>query len=81
MHVYKVENMKFEYKKHLFSKISLSKYKQKSLADSNSGPAVYQSDALPIELWSDTIKLIEASYFTNYLNRHLVTLCYKEYKF
>ena len=35
-----------------FSKISSTKYEQKSLADSNSGLAVYQTDALPTELWS-----------------------------
>ena len=51
IHLKKVENMKFEYKKHDFQ----------SLADSNSGPADYQSDALSTELWNYTIKLIETS--------------------
>ena len=63
-----------------FSKISRTKYEQKSLADSNSGPAVCQTNALPTELWSYTIEVIETSYFANYLNRHLVTLWYKEQK-
>ena len=36
----KVENMKFEYKKHDFQKFLALKYEQKSLADSNLGPAV-----------------------------------------
>ena len=33
-----------------FSKLSCSKYEQQSMSDSNSGPAVYQTDALPTEL-------------------------------
>ena len=36
--------------KTLFSKISHIEYEQKSPADSNSGPTVYQTDALPTEL-------------------------------
>ena len=32
----------------------LTKFEQKSRSDSNSGPTVYQSDALPTVLWSYT---------------------------